>query len=41
MNGATRVSFYIDGFNFLNAIKLLFGKKYYWINYRSLARKYL
>jgi hypothetical protein len=41
MTETTRVSFYIDGFNFLNAIKNLFGKRYYRINYRSLARKYL
>lgn len=31
---------YIDGFNVFHAIKK-FGKKYYWLDYKKLAEKYL
>jgi uncharacterized LabA/DUF88 family protein len=36
-----KVCVYIDWFNVFHAIKQAFGKKYYWLNYKQLARKYL
>ncbi|MDO4713975.1 MAG: NYN domain-containing protein [bacterium] len=36
-----KVCVYIDGFNVFHAIKKAFGKKYYWINYKQLARQYI
>ena len=36
-----RVCVYIDGFNVFHAIKKAFGKKYFWLNYKQLAREYL
>ena len=36
-----RVCVYIDGFNVFHAIKKAFWKKYFWLNYKQLAREYL
>lgn len=36
-----KVCVYIDGFNVFHAIKKAFWKKYYWLNYKQLAREYV
>ena len=36
-----RVAVYIDWFNFFHHMKKLYGKKYYWLDYKQLARQYI
>ncbi len=35
-----KIAVYIDGFNMFHHMKKAFGKKYYWLNYKELAKKF-
>ncbi len=38
---SVRVAVYIDGFNFFHHMKKLYGKKYYRLDYKQLARQFI